>query len=108
MTAWNELTTDQQNAYLAFQRTLRATAAEQAKVNNHWDAVNDAYSQIQALGLDTGEEPPNSSGLAGSLALTHGELVSIVAHGQGILTNYNTAGHRQLWAKAAGVDNLIG
>jgi hypothetical protein len=50
----------------------------------------------------------DGSGLSGAMTLTKAEIVSLTAHMQGILTNYNTAGHRQMWAKAAGPSNLIG
>lgn len=108
--AYADLTTDQKNVLSEYVRMLRAWAGEQARTNNHGEALNDDYSQVQAvldlLGND--DVIADGSGLAGAGVLTKAEVVSMTAHTQGILTNYNTAGHRQMWAKAAGPGNLIG
>jgi hypothetical protein len=112
MAAFSALTAEQQAVWHAFENMLRAWAGEQARANNHADAINTMYNaQIQALlvALDNNSIVPNTSGLDGSQSLdSDAETVTIVSHIQGILTNYNTAGHRQLWAKAAGAPNLIG
>jgi hypothetical protein len=112
MATWAELTQEQRDVYQAWERNLRAVAGEQARVNNHWDVINTVYNaQILAIlaDLDDNTVVPNSSGLGGAQALdSDAEAVTIMSHGQGILTNYNTTAHRQLWAKAAGGDNLIG
>lgn len=112
MATWNELTNEQRDIYATWERQLRAVAGEQARTNNHWEALNDMYNaQILAIlaELDDNTIVPNSSGLSGSQSLdSDAEAVSIMAHGQGILTNYNTQFHRQLWTKAAGVENMIG
>lgn len=108
--AYNDLTAEQQNVLGEYVRLLRAWSGEQARTNNHGEALNDDYSQVQAiLDLLANEDLiSDGSGLAGAATLTKAEVISITAHMQGILTNYNTAGHRQLWAKAAGPGNLIG
>lgn len=112
MATWLELTQEQRDVYQAWERNLRSVAGEQARVNNHWDAVNTAYNaQVSTIlsVLSDNTIVPNSSGLSGSQSLdSDAEAVAIMAHGQGILTNYNTSGHRQLWVKAAGAGNLIG
>ena len=112
MATWAELTQEQRDVYQAWERSLRAIAGEQARVNNHWEVLNTAYNaQIQAIlvSLDNNTIIPNSSGLVGAQGLdSDAEAVVIMAHGQSILTNYNTSGHRELWAKAAGLNNLIG
>jgi hypothetical protein len=90
---------------------LRPWCGEQARANNHGAAADTAYnSHISAILADLGgaDEIPNEGGLVGATALTKDEVVSIVSHLQGILTNYNTAGHRTLWSQAAGAVNLIG
>ena len=112
MATFAELTTEQQDIYTEWERQLRAVAGEQARVNNHWEALNDMYNaQLMAILVDLDDNylVPNTSGLAGSASLlSDSEAVAIMAHGQGILANYNTAGHRQLWTKAAGVANMLG
>jgi hypothetical protein len=103
--------TPEEIAVLAdYVRLLRAWCGEQARTNNHAEALNSQYAQVQAILAQLGNDDPidDDSGLAGAMTLTKGEAVSLTAHMQGILTNYNTAGHRQMWAKAAGPSNLIG
>lgn len=112
MATWAELTNEQRDIYTEWERQLRAIAGEQARVNNHWAALNDMYNaQMYAILADLTDNTvvPNTSGLAGSQSLdSDAEAVTIMAHGQGILANYNTANHRQLWTKAAGVVNMLG
>jgi hypothetical protein len=112
MATFAELTAEQQAIYHTFENMLRAWTGEQARANNHAEAINTAYNnQIAAILADLTDNTivPNTSGLAGSQSLdSDAEMVTIVSHVQGILTNYNTSGHRGLWAKAAGAANLIG
>src|SRR5512138_759348 len=108
--AYNDLTAEQKAVLGEYTRMLRAWAGEQARTNNHAEALNDDYAQVQAI-LDllaTSDVIADDSGLAGAASLTKAEVVSLTATYQGVLTNYNTAGQRQLWAKAAGPGNLIG
>ena len=109
--AYADLTNEQQRSIDDFLALLRPWCGEQARTNNHGDAVNTQYnanvSAILSL-LDDTDEIPNKSGLAGATVLTKSEVISIVSHIQGVLTNYNTSGHRQLWVKACGAENLIG
>lgn len=108
--AFNDLTAEQQATLAEYVRMLRAWSGEQARANNHADALNTMYTHIQAILGALGNDDPvaDGSGLAGAMTLTKAEIISITAHMQGLLTNYNTLGHRQAWAKAAGPNNLIG
>lgn len=108
--AFADLTPEQQNVVAEYVRLLRAWTGEQARANNHAAAINDGYAQVQSIldQLQIDDMITDSTGLAGAMTLTKGEVISLTAHMQGILTNYNTAGHRQMWAKAAGPANLIG
>lgn len=108
--AFADLTTEQQSILADYTRLLRAWTGEQARANNHAAAINDGYAQVQTIlgELGTDDLVADQSGLAGAGTLTKGEIVSLTAHMQGILSNYNTAGHRQMWAKSAGPGNLIG
>lgn len=112
MATYVELTNEQKDVLQTFTNLVRSWAGEQARVNNHAAAINTQYlAQIQAIlvDLDTNELIPNTSGLAGAQALTSdSDLVGIVSHLQGVLTNYNTSGHREMWVKACGAANLIG
>jgi len=112
MATYASLTTEQKDVLQTWLNLLRSWAGEQARVNNHGAVIDVMYNaQISAIlaVLDDNAIIPNTSGLAGSQGLdVDAEAVSIEAHIQGILTNYNTSGHRQLWTKAAGAANLIG
>lgn len=108
--AYTDLTTEQQSILADYTRLLRAWCGEQARTNNHGAAINDGYAQVQAILAELGTDDlvADGSGLSGAATMTKGEIVSLTAHSQNILASYNTAGHRQMWAKAAGPSNLIG
>lgn len=108
--AFTDLTPEQQAVLADYVRLARAWCGEQARTNNHADALNSQYAQVQsilALLQDT-DLIADGSGLAGAMQLTKGEVMSLTATFQGVLLNYNQDGQRQLWAKAAGPANLIG
>jgi hypothetical protein len=108
--AYASLTAEQKGILNEYVRLLRALAGEQARVNNHAQALNEDYAQVQTiLGLlQSGDVISDGSGLAGSASLTAAEVTSLTATFQGLLAAYNQLGQRQLWAKAAGPGNLIG
>ena len=108
--AFLDLTPEQQSVLADYTRLIRAWCGEQARTNNHADAINSSYSVVQGIlaELQGADVVLDGSGLAGASPLTKDDVVSITANLQGILTNYNTLGHRQLYAKAAGASNLIG
>lgn len=112
MATYASLTQEQKDILQTWVNLVRSWAGEQARVNNHGAAIDTMYNaQITAIlaALDDNAIIPNTSGLAGSQSLdADAEVVAIQAHIQGISTNYNTSGHRQLWTKAAGAANLIG
>ena len=90
---------------------IRPSMGELARVNNHLDAANNDYNaQASALlaTLTGTDEIPNQAGLAGTAVLTKDEVITLTSYLQGVLTNYNTAGHRQNYVKAAGAENTIG
>jgi hypothetical protein len=108
--AFGDLTSEQQAVLADYVRMARAWCGEQARTNNHADALNSQYAQVQAIlaALQDGDLVTDGSGLSGAMALTKAEVVSLTAMFQGVLASYNQAGQRQLWAKAAGPTNLIG
>jgi len=110
--AYQDLTQTQQTELQDWlTQIVRPWCGEQARVNNHAAAADTAYnSHVSAIlgDLSGSDEIPNTGGLQGATAITKDELVSIVAHMQGVLTAYNTAAHRQLWSQAAGAVNMIG
>ena len=111
MATYDSLTTEQKNILQSFTNFVRAWCGEQARTNNHGGAANVDYNaQASAIiaSLDAEEIIPNTSGLAGAASIAKEDLISTVSHIQGIETNYNTSGHRQLWDKMAGTSNLIG
>ena len=109
--AYADLTMEQKGVLDEWLNNLRATMGELARVNNHLEVANDVYNgqTLAILGeLAGGDDIPNAGGLAGAQSLTKDEVVTMVSYAQGVLTNYNTAGHRQNFGKAAGGANLIG
>lgn len=118
MATYASLTTEQKNILQDMVNLCRAWAGEQARVNNHADAINTTYNaQVVTIlsSLDAGEVVPNTSGLRGAASLTKEEVTTLVSHIQNMLTGmgthtsgFNTKTLRQVWAKAAGASNLIG
>jgi len=111
MATYQSLTIEQQRLLQSFTNTLRAWAGEQARVNNHGAVLDTDYTaQASAIinSLTAGEIIPNTSGLDGAAGIAKEDLISVVAHVQGILAGFNMAGHRQLWVKLAGAHNMIG
>ncbi len=112
MATYASLTPEQRDVYQNWQNLQRAWCIAQAKANNLGEAINVAYTaQIQGIlaTLDDNTIAPNTSNLDGSQGLdSDAEAVTIQSHIQGILGSYNTSGHRELWAKAAGAGNLAG
>lgn len=106
MATWAELTSEQRDVYSVFERDLRGAMGETQRLMNKLSAINTRYTaQIQAILVDLNDNTivPNSSGLAGSSSLSSdSEMVTLVSHLQGMLTNYNTSGHQEMRAKAAG------
>ncbi|MHC4464469.1 MAG: hypothetical protein ACYS30_24015 [Planctomycetota bacterium] len=112
MALFSELTAEQQAILQHYVDVLiRPVMGELARVNNHLAAVNTDYnaqsSAILSL-LDTGAVIPNGSGLAGTATLDKEDVITLTSYAQGVLTNYNTAGHRENFVKAAGAENTIG
>jgi len=105
-----DLTAEQQSVLSDYVRLMRAWCGEQARTNNHADALNAQYAQVQTIlgELQPDDVVTDGSGLSGAMALTVGEIMSMTAQMQGILAAYNSEGLRQAWAKAAGPSNLIG
>ncbi|MFA5053573.1 MAG: hypothetical protein WC565_05925 [Parcubacteria group bacterium] len=108
--SFSELTPEQQNVLGEYVRLLRAWSGEQARTNNHGQALNSDYAQVQAVlaELQDSDVIADGSGLAGAGQLTKAEVVSLTAQSQGLLASYDQAGQRQAYAKAAGPGNLIG
>ena len=106
-----DLTPEQQSVLSAHVRMMRAWAGEQARTNNHAAVLGTNYwaqvATILAL-LDDADVITDGSGLAGAGTLTKANVVSMTSYIEGILTGYDTAPHRQMYALAAGPGNLIG
>lgn len=112
MATWEELTPEQRDVYTTWERELRALAGEMYRLTDKLVAINTMYSgQIAAILVDLNDNTivPNTSGLAGSQSLdSDAEAVTVQAHFQAYLTEFDDVGHRQLWTKAAGLPNTIG
>jgi hypothetical protein len=107
---FDELTQEQRNVWYAWENDMRALSGELQRLCNKMAALNDRYvAQIQDLFalLDTDVLPPNTSSLTGSQALlSDAESLTLQSHQQTILNTFNTDGHKQLRAKAAGAANV--
>jgi hypothetical protein len=118
MTTYANLTNEQKSILQNSLNLIRAWAGEQARTNNHGEAINDDYN-AQTLTviteLDALEVIPNTSGLAGAVSITKEEMITLVSHVQNMQADmsthtggFNTPALRQVWTKAAGAENLIG
>lgn len=110
MATWAELTQEQRDIYSVFERDLRSISGELQRLCNKAAALNSRYtSQMLPIlaALNDNTIVPNSSGLAGSQSLSSdADMATLVGHLQGILTSYNTSGHQEMRAKAAGQGNV--
>jgi hypothetical protein len=107
------LTTDQKQAVQGMMEHLREWCGQQARCNNRAAAINHEYTSEASAVLDlleTTDEIPNDQAgqYGGSVNMTKAEIVSTIAHIQGILASYDSAGHRQLWVKGCGPGGLLG
>lgn len=107
--AFTDLTNEEQAAVNAYVRDARAMIGELARLRNRVVALDAMYGNIQGLlnGIDGSEIIPDGGGLAGALPLDKNEAVTLTAHLQGLLSAYGT-GHFPLWAKAAGINGMVG
>lgn len=66
--AYQDLTAEQQGVVAEYTRLLRAWCGEQARTNNHGDALNSDYAQVQAIlaELQDADVITDGSGLAGA------------------------------------------
>lgn len=119
MATYNDLTQEQKDAVQALNRLARACAGEIARLSNHCRAVANDYSGNVETMLNSitnaNDLIPDSSGLAGAIQLSRGDLQTLIGYcmtlsdpADGASGSYNTNYHRGLYAKAAGPNNLIG
>lgn len=115
---YEDLTTEQKAAVQALSNFVRAASGELARLANHGRAVANLYAgnveTILAL-LDNPDVIPNATGFSGAQPLTKEELVNLVGYlmvlsdtGDNVTGSYNSNFHRGLFAKAAGIGNLVG
>ena len=118
MATYDSLSTEDKAILQNMTNMCRSWSGEQARTNNHGEAINTTYNaQVVTIlsSLDAGEVVPNTSGLAGAASLTKEQVITLVSHIQNVQTDmsthtngFNTDGLRQVWAIAAGAENLIG
>ena len=111
MATWAELSSEQQDVYQSFERSLRGAMASFHQVLNTFVELDNAYNaQITSIlvDLDDNTVVPNSSGLSGAASLdSDSEMAALVSHMQSAVTTYNTTGHRNLRNKAAGINAAL-
>lgn len=118
MATYASLTDEQKTLIQSYVTLVRSWTGEQARGNNHAQAIHDAYNAfaLTILNLlDAGEVIPNSSGLDGAVSLTKDEVTTLSSHVENILSNmsshtagFDTPALRQIWTKAAGAAHMIG
>ena len=112
------LTQEQKDILQASTNLVRSWTGEQARTNNHADAINNDYNAQTVTiinSLDAGEIIPNTSGLSGAASLTKEQYITLISHLQNILSDmsshtfgFNTSALRQAWTIGAGAANMIG
>lgn len=107
---WEQLTQEQRDVYLVFERDLRALAGETQRLFSKFSALKSRKTgQIDAIlvDLDNNTIVPNSSGLAGSQGLdSDADMLQIFSDFDNMLTNHDTTAKRERRAKAAGQANI--
>ncbi len=109
MATYDDLTANQKGILNAFVTGVRSQVGAQARANTHAEDLKDDYvAQVSAIlaTLGDAEVIPNASGLAGASDLTKAQVVALIGHIQGLLTDYNTTAHRQQWVVACGPENM--
>lgn len=118
MATFAELTDEQQAAVQQLAVAVRKFSGELARLGNHGRAVANLYAgNVENIlsGVGDNDVIPNASGYANSQSLTKTELVNLIGYlmvlsdtGDNVSGSYNSNYHRGLYAKAAGVDNIVG
>lgn len=109
MGTYNDLTQEDKDRLASFDVTIRPILGELARLNNGVQVVRDLYyGGVGAIlaGLDANEIVPNSTGLAGTIALEPGELTNLMSYLDGVFA-YHTEAHQQLIIKACGPENML-
>lgn len=110
MATWAELTPEQRDQYEAWEKDLRSFHADFHKLiarGNNIKTFYDAEISAVLVALDDNTLVPNSSGLQGASSLdSDAEAVALQSHINDLLTTFDTVGHKQLRAKAAGINAL--
>lgn len=111
MSAFGDLSPQDQKTVTDFETTMRGYVGEMARTLNKLKAINDYYLGVAGpiLNLltppDNGIAIPDNTALVGAVPLTPFEMGLIMNHIQTLLTT-NTDNNIQVWAKACGATNL--
>lgn len=113
MATYNSLSAEDKAVVDNFTNILRSACGEAARLMNHLQALKDDANAVAIFGtIDSSEEIPNKSGLAGADSMTKSELQSVYNNfnvgASSMLTVHNTTANRQAWTKCAGIANMIG
>ena len=115
--AYADLTPEQKESVQALSQLVRPLSGELARLLEKFQAVVSYYvGNVETIlgALQSSDEIPNASGLAGEQTLTKEQLVNLIGYmivisatPDGASGSYNTNYHRALYAKACGPENLI-
>jgi hypothetical protein len=115
--AYNDLTTTQKESIQALSNVLRPITGELARLLEHFQALVSYYTgNVETIlgELQSTDEIPNASGLAGAQSLTKEQFVNLMGYiitssatADGSAGSLNTNYHRSLYARACGPMNMI-
>ena len=111
MATFSELTVDEQTQLADQMTIIRPMVGALARVCNSFRIAKDAHtSHVGAIlaQLVDADEVPNTTGLAGAVAITKAEIDEVLTDANAVLAAYDTPAKRQLYTRFAGARNLIG
>ena len=110
MTAFVDLTPEQQARANEYTLLMRPIAGDLAKLLNRMVAAQELWTNdVQAIctALTNGSDIPNPSGLAEAAAMTDLDYVTMQGYFDSILTSFNDATRRANYVQAAGAVNTV-
>ena len=114
--AYADLTDDQKASIQALSTFMRGLSSEWAKVLEKAQAIAAYYTgnvETDMASLDSADEIPQTTGLAGAEPLTKADFATLVGYflvasdaADGASGSYNTPYHRALYSRACGPGNV--
>ena len=109
MTAWASMTANQQTQMMAYMASLRPAVARFASAVNALASLDSNWQNIvlaEVTALDAGTVIPDVTGLSGAIPLTREQVLAFMTSAETMLSTYNTATAKTLYAQMAGFVNI--